>query len=495
MPRRRGKPGLKIDVNAPPLPPQPSSSRSPHPATPTTFPTLPPPSTQAVCHTYDPETETWERHAVTYSLARDPFAHGSLRSCSFIRLGDLPPTLTTCVGDQAVAKAYLAPEADVPHNYMSDVKAQAYAHSVGLAFSASSPSTPVEILLPVLLELCDPEAEEGPIGSRGPLVQVERHVDGEYTKYNNNGGAVGSLRVSDEHQTLASINTVRSTPQAFSHFSYVFSGGWSLIVDIQGVMDVYTDPVVHTLDRGPDAPLGNLGAPGMASFFKTHLCSPICAKLGLPPFLHSSDEEKILLADRIIGTTIPASPFTPNPSWKAARAHAFFVDSLVSGVSNDLTAIAELPTEFETVNAERAELESRLSAALQAHNMTSFESGPHDPTATPLHPPELLTAARDAFRLTVDARLHYLVAQQYIRDRPIALFHLLLAANMGCQDAQMAIRALKTEFASTSSSLSTSHAPALLSNVPLLLAVGGVAILSGLGLGFMFAKRSTRPSP
>jgi len=41
---------------------------------------------------------------------------------------------------------------------------------------------------------------------------------------------------------------IRHTPQAFSHFTYSFTQGTALCVDIQGVADLYTDPQIHTLD-------------------------------------------------------------------------------------------------------------------------------------------------------------------------------------------------------------------------------------------------------
>jgi hypothetical protein len=39
------------------------------------------------------------------------------------------------------------------------------------------------------------------------------------------------------------------TPHAFSHYSYLLSGGKRIIVDIQGVGDLWTDPQVHCIDR------------------------------------------------------------------------------------------------------------------------------------------------------------------------------------------------------------------------------------------------------
>jgi hypothetical protein len=45
-----------------------------------------------------------------------------------------------------------------------------------------------------------------------------------------------------------SDQAIRHTPQAFSHFTYSFTQGTALCVDIQGVADLYTDPQIHTLD-------------------------------------------------------------------------------------------------------------------------------------------------------------------------------------------------------------------------------------------------------
>lgn len=50
-------------------------------------------------------------------------------------------------------------------------------------------------------------------------------------------------------------------PQAFSHFTFERSGHQLIVVDIQGVGDLYTDPQIHT-ERGTDFGDGNLGRLG-----------------------------------------------------------------------------------------------------------------------------------------------------------------------------------------------------------------------------------------
>eukprot|EP01043_Picozoa_sp_COSAG02_P079815 COSAG02_NODE_18663_length_926_cov_1.207981_1_plen_106_part_10 len=79
------------------------------------------------------------------------------------------------------------------------------------------------------------------------------------------------------------LGYIRWTPQAFSHFSFDASGGRQLIVDIQGVGDLYTDPAVHSIDQQGFGS-GNMGPEGMLSFFLTHQCTALCQSFGLQPF-------------------------------------------------------------------------------------------------------------------------------------------------------------------------------------------------------------------
>ena len=53
----------------------------------------------------------------------------------------------------------------------------------------------------------------------------------------------------------------------------------NLALSTPGVGDLYTDPQMHTVDM-KDYGEANLGTRGMALFFSSHVCSPLCEMLG-----------------------------------------------------------------------------------------------------------------------------------------------------------------------------------------------------------------------
>lgn len=98
---------------------------------------------------------------------------------------------------------------------------------------------------------------------------AENYIEGDYVKQNNNGGWM------DESYTDEAL-----IAQALSHFSWQITRGYMIMVDIQGVGNSLTDPVIHCLDK-TRFDSSNFGYEGILKFFQTHQCNGYCNQLGL----------------------------------------------------------------------------------------------------------------------------------------------------------------------------------------------------------------------
>ncbi|KAK1334442.1 hypothetical protein QTO34_005448 [Cnephaeus nilssonii] len=104
---------------------------------------------------------------------------------------------------------------------------------------------------------------------------IEKYMMGEFQKYNNNNG--------DE---IAPSNTLEELMLAFSHWTYEYTRGELLVLDLQGVGENLTDPSVikpeDKQSRGMVFGPANLGEDAIRNFIAKHRCNACCRKLKLP---------------------------------------------------------------------------------------------------------------------------------------------------------------------------------------------------------------------
>eukprot|EP01012_Entosiphon_sulcatum_P023515 TRINITY_DN2857_c0_g1_i2.p1 TRINITY_DN2857_c0_g1~~TRINITY_DN2857_c0_g1_i2.p1 ORF type:complete len:583 (+),score=121.16 TRINITY_DN2857_c0_g1_i2:50-1798(+) len=213
---------------------------------------------------YEWKTKQWRRQSVYVKLDKKPFSEGAMRE-AYRMIDTSRPAGQHC----CVAKKHKKPPRDAGLYYV-EVEMQAACQALADAYNANEKlRKKVKFVDAYLILLPGPDTSAATLAQR--LLAVEPYIEGRYTKYNNNYGYV-------------SYND-RNTPQAFSHFTYEYTKSKVMVVDIQGVGDVYTDPQIHTSD-GRGFGKGNMGMEGINKFFSTHRCNDICRYLRLTPTKH-----------------------------------------------------------------------------------------------------------------------------------------------------------------------------------------------------------------
>lgn len=212
-------------------------------------------------HRYNAISGEWAHDQVHIKMATQPFGKGAMRECFRTKkLSNFSNSNNWKSASNYVAKRYMEP---VDRNvYFEDVRLQMEAKLWGEEYNRHRPPKQVDIMQMCVVEMSDRPDK--------PLFHLEHYIEGKYIKYNSNSGFVRD-------------DNIRLTPQAFSHFTFERSGHQLIVVDIQGVGDLYTDPQIHT-EKGTDFGDGNLGVRGMALYFHSHLCNRICKVMGLTPF-------------------------------------------------------------------------------------------------------------------------------------------------------------------------------------------------------------------
>ncbi|KAF7232244.1 hypothetical protein EG68_09451 [Paragonimus skrjabini miyazakii] len=210
----------------------------------------------------------WVEDTVRVRIEQKSFGRGAMRECFRVKkLSNFTQSEEWSHAANFVAKRYI--DHVEPRVYFDDVRLQMDAKLWAEEFSRQ----PAILKKVDIAQMCVLEFVNRP---EKPLYHLEHFIEGTYRKYNSNSGFV------DE--------TARNTPQAFSHFTFEQSGHRLIVVDIQGVGDLWTDPQIHTAD-GQAYGDGNLGIRGMALFFHTHRCNPLCEALDLGTFdLHPGEQ-------------------------------------------------------------------------------------------------------------------------------------------------------------------------------------------------------------
>ncbi|KAE8633107.1 hypothetical protein XENTR_v10001784 [Xenopus tropicalis] len=110
--------------------------------------------------------------------------------------------------------------------------------------------------------------------SANQWLTIEKYLTGEFRKYNNNNG--------DE---ITPTTLLEETLLSFSHWSYEYTRGELLVLDLQGVGENLTDPSVikpeDKQSRGMVFGPANLGEDALTNYVSKHRCNSCCRKLKL----------------------------------------------------------------------------------------------------------------------------------------------------------------------------------------------------------------------
>lgn len=188
-------------------------------------------------------------------------------------------------------------EDTVLHLCLKEIQQQRAAQKLAFAFNHMKPKTiPYSPrFLEVFLLYCH---------SASQWFAIEECMTGEFRKFNHNSG--------DE---IRPNNMLEETMLAFSHWTYEYTRGELLVLDLQGVGENLTDPSVikseekqsHDMVFGP----ANLGEDAVKNFRSKHHCNSCCGRLKLPDIKRNDyTPDKVVLAQDDVEVAIQSGSGT-----------------------------------------------------------------------------------------------------------------------------------------------------------------------------------------
>ncbi len=209
--------------------------------------------------------EVYSESECSIKIAADPFAEGKLRIAYYGKYANDE----TGSGNSLVLKKFKYTSENQYVRYKEQMEIQSVAIALANKFNSIKPTGTRDIHFAEVSTVSFTEGEDK------IYFAMEGYITGKYVKFNNNAGFV------NEASYTATLN-------AFSHWTYLATEKYLMVVDLQGVKEessgevryVLTDPAIHcgSLRRFGKT---NLGREGMYKFFRTHYCNGICKAMAL----------------------------------------------------------------------------------------------------------------------------------------------------------------------------------------------------------------------
>jgi len=158
---------------------------------------------------------------------------------------------------------------DRRENYIEIMETQAVAAFLAKQFNKSSPRSVAKSVN--FLEVSVIRVNEACGSSKYYNAEVLlANYKTNFVKWNNNAGYVNE-------------DAFAATLDAFSHWTYDVTGGYLMVVDLQGVRHeaayVLTDPSIHCEEQRFGST--NFGEAGFKTFFANHICGEVCQRMRL----------------------------------------------------------------------------------------------------------------------------------------------------------------------------------------------------------------------